>query len=97
MSALDKSLDDIISSNRKPKRVNSAKVGAGNKVGKKVGGAKKPIVSFKKVQNTVAAQKALAAAKRASGVDLTAVSKVVVHNLPKDLKQEHVKVCFFNL
>ena len=95
MSSLDKSLDEIISSSRKPRRVGGAKT-ATNKVCKKVGGSnqKKPLVSFKKVQNAAAAQRALnQAQKAAAALDLTAATKVVVHNLPRDLRQEHIKVC----
>ncbi|KAK6202312.1 uncharacterized protein RJT21DRAFT_118320 [Scheffersomyces amazonensis] len=96
MSALDKSLDDIISSSKSTRRV-GRKFGKGvakqsNKVGKKVGGpnskAKKSAVAiFKKPEPAVAA--ALSAA-----IDTSYATKVVASNLPKDLKQENVKDFF---
>lgn len=97
MSSLDKSLDDIISTTRKSNPARKfGKPGKPTKVGKKVGAStKKPIVSFKKA-GTAAAAAAFAAAKakkQASTVDLSYATKVVVYNLPKDLKQDNVKVC----
>lgn len=95
MSSLDKSLDDIISTTRKSAPARKFGKAKPTKVGKKVGAStKKPIVSFKK--GTAAAAAALAAAKakkQAATVDLSYATKVVVYNLPKDLKQDNVKVC----
>ncbi|KAK6459234.1 uncharacterized protein RJT20DRAFT_4811 [Scheffersomyces xylosifermentans] len=85
MSALDKSLDDIISSTKKPGR--KTKGTKPNKVGKKVGSAnKKPIVSFKKSTNAATAAKA--------AIDVSYATKVVVSGLPKDLKQDNIKDFF---
>lgn len=85
-TALDKSLDDIISSTRKTKKATAAKKKV---VGKGVGKAqKKPqAVSFKK-NKPVAAPKVAA-----PEIDLTYATKVVAQGLPRDLKQENVKVC----
>lgn len=87
MSALDKSLDDIISTSKKPfkgKKFVNKKIST-NKVGKKVGASnKKPIVSFKK---------AAPAAKQEPSVDLSYATKVVVYGLPRDIKQDAIKVC----
>lgn len=91
MSAtLDKSLDEIISSTRKAKKAVTKK----KTVGKGIGKAKKlPIVSFKK--DKPAATKASAKAGAAAPVvDFSYATKVVVHGLPRDLRQENVKVCF---
>lgn len=85
MSSLDKSLDDIISSTKRPAR-KFARSTKTNKVGKKVGAAsKKTIVSFKKAAPAAAAAKV--------SVDLSYATKVVVSGLPKDLKQDNIKVC----
>lgn len=81
-AALDKSLDDIISSTRKAKKVINKKKPVGKGVGK---AQKKPIVSFKKDKP--------APRPATAGVDLTYATKVVAHGLPKDLKQENIKVC----
>jgi THO complex subunit 4 len=83
MSALDKSLDDIIKSSGKksikPKKfANKSKP---TKVGKSLRTTQKKPVSFKKV----------AVAKPT--VDLSYATKVVVYGLPKDLKQDNIKVC----
>ena len=85
-SALDKSLDDIISSQKK---INKAKVvkKTANKqkaagITKKTASTKKPVVVFKKP-----------AAPSTSTFDLTAATKVVVHGLPKDIKIDAIKVC----
>lgn len=92
MSAtLDKSLDDIISSGKKTRVANKKRVAAARpatKVGKKVGSAKKPIVLQKKA--TPAGPSAAAIAKH---LDLTYATKVVVHGLPRDIKQDGIKVC----
>ncbi|ODV78570.1 uncharacterized protein CANTADRAFT_53499 [Suhomyces tanzawaensis NRRL Y-17324] len=87
MSTLDKSLDEIISSTKKTRKV-APKAGKANKVGKKIGSLnKKPIVSFKKSPAVVAATKA-------ATLDLSAANKVVVYNLPRDLKQDNIKDFF---
>ncbi|KAK6461467.1 hypothetical protein DFJ63DRAFT_183624 [Scheffersomyces coipomensis] len=94
MSALDKSLDDIISSSktaRRPgKKFGRSVTTKTNKVGKKVGGAntkaKKAIVAnFKKSEPV---------ATLSSAIDTSYATKVVASNLPKDLKQENVKDFF---
>ncbi|EAZ63059.1 RNA annealing protein [Scheffersomyces stipitis CBS 6054] len=86
MSSLDKSLDDIISSTKRPAR-KFARSTKTNKVGKKVGAAsKKTIVSFKKAAPAAAAAKV--------SVDLSYATKVVVSGLPKDLKQDNIKDFF---
>lgn len=57
--------------------------------GKGVGKAqKKPAVSFKK-------EKPAPKPAAAAAVDLTYATKVVAHGLPRDLKQENIKVCPF--
>ncbi|EGW31607.1 uncharacterized protein SPAPADRAFT_62216 [Spathaspora passalidarum NRRL Y-27907] len=92
-ASLDKSLDEIISSTKKPfkgRRAGSKIGGGAKRVGKKVGGTtqKKPIVSFKKGGN---AAQAAAAAK---AFDLSYATKVNVSGLPRDLKQENIKDFF---
>lgn len=82
-AALDKSLDDIISSTRKAKKVANKKKAVGKGVGKV---QKKQVVSFKK--DKPATKKAAAPA-----VDLSDATKVVAQGLPRDLKQQNVKVC----
>lgn len=89
-TALDKSLDDIISSSRKTKKVQAnRKKTVGKAVGKGVGKAQKkqPVVTFKKSKPAAAPKAATPA------IDLTYATKVVAHGLPRDLKQENVKVC----
>lgn len=90
-ASLDKSLDDIISSNRKPKFTKKPvgkKPNVSNKVGKKIGSSnKKPIVTFKKAQPPVKKQQSPA-------VDISYATKVVAQNLPKDIKQDGIRVCF---
>ncbi|EMG50528.1 YRA1 RNA annealing protein YRA1 [Candida maltosa Xu316] len=99
-ASLDKSLDDIISSNRKSfksKRPGS-KIGAGkggnnNRVGKKVGGSsnnKKSIVKF----NRTPTGPSKAAAAAAPAFDLSYATKVNVSGLPKDLKHDNIKEFF---
>lgn len=82
-AALDKSLDDIISSTKRAKKVASKKKPVGKGIGK---AQKKPIVSFKKDKP---APKPVAL----PGVDLSYATKVVAHGLPRDLKQDNIKVC----
>lgn len=89
-AALDKSLDDIISSGKKTKIASKKRVAAARpatRVGKKVGSAKKPVVASKKA---AVAPNAAAIAKH---LDLTYATKVVVHGLPRDIKQDAIKVC----
>ena len=95
-ASLDKSLDDIISSNKKSFKSKrpGAKFGAkgGNRVGKKIGGTnnnKKPIAKFNKPA-------AAAAAAAVPAIDLSYATKVNVSGLPKDLKHDNIKVCFSN-
>ncbi|KAF7581525.1 putative RNA annealing protein [Clavispora lusitaniae] len=90
-TALDKSLDDIISSSRKTKKVQAnRKKTVGKAVGKGVGKAQKkqPVVTFKKSKPAAAPKAATPA------IDLTYATKVVAHGLPRDLKQENVKDFF---
>lgn len=84
MSALDQSLDDILSSKPKKqfrKRTPVAKA----KVGKTVG---KPKVNLRKQLQTKGA------APKGSVLDASYANKVVVYHLPKDIKQDAIKVCF---
>ncbi|KAJ8145654.1 hypothetical protein METSCH_D01540 [Metschnikowia aff. pulcherrima] len=86
-TALDKSLDDIISSSRKARKVaNNKKKTVGKGVGK---AQRKPAVAVKKAQKPATPRSAAVVA----GVDLTYATKVVAHGLPKDLRQENIKVC----
>ncbi|KAI3406150.1 YRA1 [Candida oxycetoniae] len=95
-AALDKSLDDIISSSKKTfkSRRPGAKLGAKgsqNKVGKKLVGNKsrKPAsVSF----NRPNAPKSASAAVVVPAIDLSYATKVNVSGLPKDLKLDNVRV-----
>lgn len=98
-TALEKSLDDIISSSKKARKVNNKKkvVGkttaktAGKTVGKGTGKAqKKNVLANKsgKPAKTAVSRKAIA-----STLDVSHATKVVAHNLPTDLKQDVVKVC----
>ncbi|CDK29405.1 unnamed protein product [Kuraishia capsulata CBS 1993] len=82
-AALEKSLDDIISASKKaaPRRDNKKKA-----VGSKV--AKAPV----KKQPTKAA-KAAPAKARAPVLDVAAAEKVIVYGLPKDIKQDALRVC----
>lgn len=88
MSALDKSLDDIIKSSggKSGSRKFSLKKKPA-KVGKRVGTsqARKP-TAFKKPTPPVNP-------KQIQAVDLSYATKVVAHGLPKDLKYEGIKVC----
>lgn len=83
MSALDQSLDEIISSKPKKqfkKKTNISKSKVGKAVGKPVKKqAGKPI---KKV-----------AAPSATILDASYATKVVVYGLPKDIKTDAIKVC----
>ncbi|KAM9911430.1 hypothetical protein OXX80_008703 [Metschnikowia pulcherrima] len=87
-TALDKSLDDIISSSRKARKVaNNKKKTVGKGVGK---AQRKPAVAVKKAQKPATPRSAAVVA----GVDLTYATKVVAHGLPKDLRQENIKDFF---
>ncbi|KAG8203478.1 hypothetical protein GWM34_01616 [Candida africana] len=93
-ASLDKSLDDIISSNKKTFKSKrpGAKFGAkgGNRVGKKIGGTnnnKKPIAKFNKPA-------AAAVAAAVPAIDLSYATKVNVSGLPKDLKHDNIKEFF---
>lgn len=89
-TALDKSLDDIISSSRRARKVaNNKKKTAGKGVGK---AQKKTPVAAKKTQKQ-AARPAARPSSVVGAVDLTYATKVVAHGLPKDLRQENIKVC----
>lgn len=81
-AALDKTLDDIISSTRKAKKVATKKKAVGKGVGKVQ--KKQQVVSFKKAKPAPAKPAAL---------DLSYATKVVAHGLPRDLKQDAIKVC----
>lgn len=104
MSALEQSLDAIISSDKVAQRARARKNTA-SKVGKS--STKKTRAAKKVVAATVAAA-ALKKARKAkqkrnvgaaivdpSSVDLA--TKVVVSGLPHDIKPENVKVCYFKL
>lgn len=82
MSALDKSLDDILASKPKKQFKKRAPV-AKAKVGKAVG---KPKVNLRKQTQTKATTKD-------SVLDASYANKVIVYNLPKDIKQDAIKVC----
>lgn len=84
MSALDKSLDDIIRSGKPKKFGNKSKKPVGKSVGKGVGKAK-----INKPRQT----KKIIVPKGNHIVDVSTASKVVVHNLPKDLKLDNIRVC----
>lgn len=84
MASLDKSLDDIISSTR----------------GKRFSGKKK-IVGKKQVNKTTLKPKTFqklankATARASTLLDSSYATKVVVYGLPKDLKQDSIKVCIY--
>lgn len=98
-SALEKSLDDIISSSKKARKVNNKKkvVGrttaktAGKTIGKGTGKAQKKTVLANK--NGKPAKTSVPRKAIASTLDVSHATKVVAHNLPTDLKQDVVKVC----
>lgn len=99
-TALEKSLDDIISSSRKARKVNNKKkvVGksttaktAGKTAGKGTGKAQKKNTLANK--NGKSAKTAVPRKAIASTLDVSHATKVVAHNLPTDLKQDVVKVC----
>lgn len=83
MSALDQSLDEILSS--KPKKVQQKKkpVVASSKVGKAV---QKPKAQQQK-------QKQQQQQKPSQILDASFATKVIVYGLPKDIKQDAIKVC----
>lgn len=82
MSALDQSLDEIISS--KPKRSTKSRTQArGKGVSKQV---TKPKAGVKKTPT---------GPKPAPVVDASYATKVIVYGLPKDIKQDAIKVCFW--
>lgn len=83
-TALDRTLDEIISTKRKTQKKGAKKLAAKTpaKSGKGVGKVqKKQIVSFNKP------------APQAPVLDLTSATKVSVQGLPRDLKQDAIKVC----
>lgn len=85
MLPLDKSLDEIISS-KKPLNMFRKK---NRRSGKRVESfSKKKVNQIKKVShlNKIKSNK--------DSIDLTYATKVVVYGLPKDLKQESIKVSF---
>ena len=91
-ASLDKSLDDIISSNKKTFKSKrpGAKFGAkgGNRVGKKIGGTNNNKTNSQ-IQQTCCCYAAAVPA-----IDLSYATKVNVSGLPKDLKHDNIKVCF---
>lgn len=99
-ASLDKSLDDIISSSKKSfkSRRPSAKIGGArgnqNKVGKKlVGNKTKKTATFKRPNGPKPAAASAAAAAAVPAFDLSYATKVNVTGLPKDLKQDNIRVC----
>lgn len=94
MSALDRSLDEIIKSSRKAKKVGGQKKAVPSK---KVDGITK---KAKIVATKAAPKKAPVALKKAKvadvkqGFDLTYATKVVVSGLPRDIKIDGIRVCF---
>lgn len=94
-TALEKSLDDIISSSRKARKVASkqktGKTTAAKAVGKVTGKAQKKSAVVAKSGKT--AKPTLLKSAAAPAIDLSAATKVVAHGLPMDLKQDVVKVC----
>lgn len=95
-ASLEQSLDDIISSTRKAKKVvakkkqpgKTAVKTAGKQLGKGVGKAQK------KTNANVRAAKPVGPRKAAgTTLDVSQATKVVAHGLPTDLKQDVVKVC----
>lgn len=81
---LDKSLDDIIST-RRTKKPQGKKKAVGKGVGKVQ--KKQQPVSFQKVAKKVAVP------QPKQSLDLTYATKVVAQGLPRDLKQDAIKVC----
>ena len=99
-ASLDKSLDDIISSSKKSfkSRRPGAKIGGArgnqNKVGKKlVGNKTKKVATFKRPNGPKPSTASAAAAAAVPAFDLSYATKVNVTGLPKDLKQDNVRVC----
>jgi THO complex subunit 4 len=85
MSALDQSLDEIISS--KPKKQFRKKANLGNKA--KVGKA----VAKPAGKPTKKAAAPIKAAAQNNVLDVSYATKVVVYHLPKDIKTDAIKVC----
>lgn len=87
MSALDKSLDDIIKSTggKSGARKFSLKKKPA-KVGKRVGTTQRKPAAIKKAAP-------VANPKQIKQVDLSYATKVVAHGFPKDIKYEGIKVC----
>lgn len=90
MSALDKSLDEILS--EKPKR------NFNNKKRATVGKAKVGKTSAAKPKGKASPKAAAPKAAPAKQViDVSYATKVNVYNLPKDIKQDAIKVCSFEV
>lgn len=88
MSAnLDKSLDEIIGSNKKP--IRRATRGGPKKVSKQINGNRRR-------GPAPTGPKRGAPIKAASLLDAAYSTKVNVEGLPRDIKQDAVKVCFFS-
>lgn len=88
MSTLDKSLDQIIASNRSAKSLGRVK-----SKGKGVG---KPRAKLAQSKPASAKLNPKTIAKiAAKTVDLAYATKVLCYNLPRDLKKENVMVCCF--
>ncbi len=87
MASLDKSLDEIISSNKKPVvRSKKAPAPKASKVAK---------VSKKQVaRNNIPKASVPKTPGSSDYIDPSYATKVIVYNLPHDIKQNAVKVCW---
>ncbi len=104
MSALDQSLDAIIASSR-PKRPSQPKKTSKSKIGKSV--SKPSAVSNRRSNRPIprdprklglrsGSSSSPSAPASSSSSALDYATKVVVHGLPKDIRSDNIKVCFFN-
>ena len=96
MSALDRSLDEIIKSSRKARKVTGQKKAAPTKkVGPTAGVTKKAkIVASRAPKKAPVVLKKAKVAEVKQGFDLTYATKVVVSGLPRDIKIDGIRVCF---
>lgn len=96
-AALEKSLDDIIASSRKAKKVTNKKKVAGRTVTSKTSGkiAGKTGGRNQKKGAIVAKNAKTPLPKKAGAptMDLKQATKVVAHGLPVDLKVDTIRVC----
>lgn len=93
MSNLDKSLDEIIGSGKRAPRARVSR--QPKKVGKQVNTRRRAPVPGRRRAPVNAPAPSAAVARAASLLNSTREARVTVEGLPRDIKQDAVKVCFF--